>query len=662
MKTLFFDIETNAIEDWSNLSDLKTVHCLSIYDPTIPKMITYHGAGIKNGLMELAKADKIVGHNVIGFDLPALSKLYNFHPALIKVLDTLVMARCIVPDVRNDDIIKRNKLCEPHRPVALELAEEQGLKIGSKACNNFVQQYLNEKVIKQFNEDYGPGSHSLKAWGKRMHKVTKLSYGEEDGAFDSYNEEMRKYCERDVIVTQLLFDYLLAKEPSEHMLAIEHWFAFLMHRQEKRGFAFDIDKAEKLEVKLIARRAELLDKLQNEFPAKTEEMKTPSGWRVEIDGVTYEAETKVLLKQVLKEAKQVQARAKDAVQLPMKTKTTLFNPGSRPQIAERMLELGYELPKEPDAKTPKVDEAVLKSIDHPFAAVLCEYLIVTKRLGQLAEGERAWLKLMKHGRIHGRVNTNGAVTGRCTHQNPNMAQVPACRAEYGEECRDLFKAGKGFKLVGCDASGLELRMLAHYLALFDGGEYAQTVVTGDVHTLNQKAAGLETRDQAKTFIYAFLYGAGDAKIGEIVGGSAAEGQMLKRKFLSNLPALRKLQMAIKSKVERKGKLVGLDKRILPVRSPHAALNMLLQSAGAVCMKVALIQLFHKLNILKWSHGADYAFVANVHDEFQAEVVPEKANIFGQLAVGAIQSAGKELKLNVALDGEAKVGNTWAETH
>ena len=620
MKTLFFDIETNAIEDWSNLSDLKTVHCLSIYDPTTPKMITYHGAGIKNGLMELAKAERIVGHNVIGFDLPALSKMYSFHPPLVKVLDTMVMARCIVPDVRNDDFLR----------------------------NNFDKSLV--------------GSHSLKAWGLRLNNLIKLTYGEEDGAFDSYNEDMRKYCERDTIVTQILFDYLMMGNPSGEMLAIEHWFAFLMRLQEKKGFAFDIEKAEKLELKLASKRAELLDRLQKEFPSKTEEMKTPSGWQVEIDGVTYEAETKVLLKQVLKEAKQVQARVKDAVPLANKQKVLPFNPGSRQQIAERMLELGYELPKEPDAKTPKVDEAVLKNIDHPFAAVLCEYLLVAKRLGQLAEGNQAWLKLMKHGRIHGRVNTNGAVTGRCTHQNPNMAQVPACRAEYGQECRDLFKAGKGFKLVGCDASGLELRMLAHYLALFDGGEYAQTVVTGDVHTLNQKAAGLETRDQAKTFIYAFLYGAGDAKIGEIVGGSAAEGQMLKRKFLSNLPALRKLQMAIKSKVERGGKLVGLDQRILPVRSPHAALNMLLQSAGAVCMKVALIQLFHKLNILKWSHGADYAFVANVHDEFQAEVVPEKADIFGQLAVGAIQSAGKELKLNVALDGEAKVGNTWAETH
>ena len=620
MKTLFFDIETNAIEDWSNLTDLKEVHCLSIYDPTTPKMITYHGAGIENGLRELARADKIVGHNVIGFDLPALSKLYNFHPALIKVLDTMVMAKCIVPDVRNDDFLRKG---------------------------------FDKTLV---------GSHSLKACGKRMHKVTKLSYGEEDGAFDSYNEEMRKYCERDVIVTQLLFDYLMDKQPAEEMLAIEHWFAFCMRIQEKRGFAFDVPKAEKLELKLISRRAELLDKLQNEFPAKTEEMKTPSGWQVEIDGVTYEADTKVLLKQVLKEAKQVQARVKDAVPLANKQKVLPFNPGSRKQIAERMQDLGFELPKEPDATTPKVDEAVLKSIDHPFASVLCEYLLVAKRLGQLAEGNQAWLKLMKNGRIHGRVNTNGAVTGRCTHQNPNLAQVPACRAEYGSECRDLFKAGDGFKLVGCDAAGLELRMLAHYLALFDGGEYAQTVVTGDVHTLNQKAAGLETRDQAKTFIYAFLYGAGDAKIGEIVGGSAAEGQMLKRKFLSNLPALRKLQMAIKAKVERGGKLIGLDKRILPVRSPHAALNMLLQSAGAVCMKVSLIQLFHKLNNLKWSHGVDYAFVANVHDEFQAEVLPEKADVFGQLAVGAIQAAGKELKLNVALDGEAKVGDTWAQTH
>jgi DNA polymerase I-like protein with 3'-5' exonuclease and polymerase domains len=616
MKTLFFDIETNAIEDWSNLSDLKTVHCLSIYDPTTPKMITYHGAGIKNGLMELAKAERIVGHNVIGFDLPALSKMYNFHPPLVKVLDTMVMAKCIVSDVRNDDFLRKN---------------------------------FDKSLV---------GSHSLKAWGLRLNNLTKLTYGEEDGAFDSYNEEMRKYCERDTIVTQILFDYLMMGNPSGEMLAIEHWFAFLMRLQEKKGFAFDIEKAEKLELKLASKRAELLDRLQKEFPSKTEEMKTPSGWEVE----GYTAPTKAKLKLILKDAGLKQTLVKDAVQLAPKTKTIMFNPGSRKQIAERFLDLGFDLPKESDATTPKVDEGVLRSIDHPFAEVLCDYLLVTKRLGQLAEGNQAWLKLQKNGRIHGRVNTNGAVTGRCTHQNPNVAQVPACRAEYGEECRDLFKAGDGYKLVGCDAAGLELRMLAHYLAFYDGGEYAKTVIEGDIHTLNQKAAGLETRDQAKTFIYAFLYGAGDAKIGEIVGGSAKEGQMLKRKFLSNLPALKRLQADVQQKAQRSNKLTGLDGRILPVRSPHAALNMLLQSAGAVCMKVALIQLFHRMNKLKWQHGREYSFVANVHDEFQAEVQPDKVGVFSDLAVESIRMAGRELKLNVMLDGEAKVGETWAQTH
>jgi DNA polymerase-1 len=205
-------------------------------------------------------------------------------------------------------------------------------------------------------------------------------------------------------------------------------------------------------------------------------------------------------------------------------------------------------------------------------------------------------------------------------------------------------------------------MLAHYLAFYDGGAYAKTVIEGDIHSLNQEAAGLETRDQAKTFIYAFLYGAGDAKIGEIVGGSAREGQMLKRKFLSNLPALRKLQDAVQRKVTNGGKLIGLDGRILPVRSSHAALNMLLQSAGAVTMKVALVQLFHRLNAMKWQHGREYSFVANVHDEFQAEVLPDKASVFGELAVNAIRQAGKELKLNVLLDGESKVGMSWKETH
>ena len=619
-RTLFFDIETNAINDWSTYSDLHTVHCLSIYDPMLPKMMTFHGESIERGLLELQKAERIVGHNVIDFDIPALKKLYGFSPPLIKVLDTLVVSRCVFPDLRNDDFGR----------------------------NNF------DKAL--------VGSHSLKAWGHRMSKATKLTYGEEDGAFDEYNDEMRKYCERDVIVTQLLYDYLFKQNPSREMIAIEHWFKFVISLQERHGFKFDLDKADVLTAKLMGIRAKLTTDLQNAWKPTKMEMKSPAGWTLTTDQATYEGKTKNDLKLQLKEAGEVQALVKNAVKTGNAVKEIPFNPGSRKQIAERLMGLGYELPTENDGVSYKVDESVLRGIDHPIAEDLLSYLLVQKRLGQLAEGQQAWLKLQKNGVIHGSVNTNGAVTGRCTHSNPNVAQVPSVRAEYGAECRELFTVRNGYKLVGCDASGLELRMLAHYMAFYDRGEYAKIVTEGDVHTVNQKAAGLETRDQAKTFIYALLYGAGDEKIGNIAGGNAQLGQQLKRKFFSSLPALARLQADVQRKVRNGGELKGLDGRILPIRSSHAALNMLLQSAGAVCMKVALIQLFHLLNGLRWQHGREYAFVANIHDEFQAEVLPDKAEVFGKLAVESIQHAGKQLKLNVPLDGEYKIGNNWAETH
>jgi len=619
-RTLFFDIETNKINDWATLSDLHTVHCLSIYDPMIPKMLTFHGESIERGLLELQKADRIVGHNVIDFDIPALKKLYNFSPPLIKVLDTLVVSRCVFPDLRNDD---------------------------------FGRNGFDKALV---------GSHSLKAWGHRMGSTTKLTYGEEDGAFNSYNEEMRKYCERDVIVTQLLHDFLFKHKPSKEMIAIEHWFRFVISLQERHGFKFDLDKADVLTAKLMGIRAKLTTDLQNQWKPTEVEMKSPAGWTLTTDQATYEGKTKNDLKLQLKEAGEVQALVKNAVKTGNAVKEIPFNPGSRKQIAERLMALGYELPTENDGVSYKVDESVLRGIDHPIAEDLLSYLLVQKRLGQLAEGQQAWLKLQKNGVIHGSVNTNGAVTGRCTHSNPNVAQVPSVRADYGSECRELFTVRNGYKLVGCDASGLELRMLAHYMAFYDGGQYAKIVTEGDVHTVNQQAAGLETRDQAKTFIYALLYGAGDEKIGNIAGGNAQLGQKLKRKFFSSLPALARLQADVQRKVKHGGELIGLDGRILPIRSSHAALNMLLQSAGAVVMKVALIQLFHLLNGLRWQHGREYAFVANIHDEFQAEVTPDKAETFGKLAVESIQHAGKQLKLNVRLDGEFKIGNNWAETH
>ena len=318
------------------------------------------------------------------------------------------------------------------------------------------------------------------------------------------------------------------------------------------------------------------------------------------------------------------------------------------------MKMGWE-PEAYEGKRPKIDEAVLKHIDKPEAKLLLEYLLISKRLGQVAEGRQGWLTLVKDGRIHGEVNTNGAVTGRCTHSKPNVAQVPASRAVYGSQCRDLFTAPEGKVLVGADASGLELRALAHFLHPYDNGAYARTILEGDIHTANQQAAGLPTRDHAKTFIYAFLYGAGDQKIGSIVGGSRREGKRLKAEFMRKTPAIKKLQHAIEQSLKGKQWLGGIDGRRLPVRSAHSALNLLLQSSGAVLMKKALI-------VFNGNAPHPYELHGNIHDEVQFSCLEEHAEELGQLFCDSLAKAGKLLRFRCPLDGEYSIGKTWKDTH
>jgi DNA polymerase I-like protein with 3'-5' exonuclease and polymerase domains len=337
---------------------------------------------------------------------------------------------------------------------------------------------------------------------------------------------------------------------------------------------------------------------------------------------------------------------------PLKDIIEPFNPGSRQQIAERLTEKGWKPNKFTEKGSVIVDETTLESLDFPEAKTLAEYMMLQKRIAQID----SWLEALgKDGRVHGRVITNGAVTGRMTHMKPNMAQVPNSGSPYGHECRDLWIVEKGYKLVGIDASGLELRMLAHYM---NDNVYTHEVVSGDIHTANQTAAGLQTRNQAKTFIYAFLYGAGSAKIGSIVGGSAKEGQKLIDSFLRNTPKLKALREKVARIYAKEGWLPGLDGRKLLVRAEHSALNTLLQGAGAIVMKQAVVILHKKLRQSK----IGFKIVANVHDEWQTEVEESRADEAGQLGKQAIKEAGIVLNMRCPLDGEYKVGNSWKETH
>jgi DNA polymerase I-like protein with 3'-5' exonuclease and polymerase domains len=301
------------------------------------------------------------------------------------------------------------------------------------------------------------------------------------------------------------------------------------------------------------------------------------------------------------------------------------------------------------------------------AESLKEYLMLQKRIAQI----ESWISAVESdGRVHGRVITNGAVTGRMTHMSPNMAQIPNSGAVYGPECRNLWIVEKGNRLVGIDASGLELRMLAHYIG---DDAYTNEIIQGDIHWTNTIALGgfppgtkrdktneehEAKRNKAKTFFYAFCYGAGASKIGAIVGGSSTKGQHLINLFLRNTPKLRKLRDKITRIYSTKGWLPGLDGRKLLVRSEHSSLNTLLQSAGAIIMKEALVVFKKELTRQKIWHE----FKANVHDEFQIECREADAEKVGQLGKEAIKQAGLNFNLRCPLDGAYQIGTTWKDTH
>jgi DNA polymerase-1 len=197
-------------------------------------------------------------------------------------------------------------------------------------------------------------------------------------------------------------------------------------------------------------------------------------------------------------------------------------------------------------------------------------------------------------------------------------------------------------------------MLAHYM---NDKEYINQITDGDIHSYNQEMAGLTSRDQAKTMIYALCYGAGDAKMGAIISGSASEGKKLKATLFNNIPSLADLITKIK-KASNRGYLKGLDGRKIWVRSEHSAPNFLLQSAGAIVMKKALVLLYDSASKEK----LDFTFVGNIHDEYQTQVLEEHSERFGVLAVEAIINAGLALNMNCPLDGESKIGNNWYECH
>ena len=467
------------------------------------------------------------------------------------------------------------------------------------------------------------GGHSLKNWGTKLGQA-KIAFEQ----FEYLSDDMLKYCRNDVELTERLYKFLIRKIADfGESVQLEHDVARIIQTQHDKGFKLDIINAYGLQAKFQEDMNDLTTKVRKTFPPlRLEEEFIPKSnnkSRGYVKGVPF---TKVKFKE--------------------------FNLGSRQQIAERLVMLGWKPKKKTDKGHIIVDEKVLSQIkDIPEAKLINRFLMLQKRIAQVS----SWIEAVREdGRVHGKVITNGTITGRMSHQSPNMAQVPAVYSPYGKECRGLWTIDKGYKLVGVDASGLELRMLAHYM---NDKDYINEVINGDIHTSNKIAAGLESRDEAKTFIYAFIYGAGNRKIGSIIGGSERDGERIKEKFLRATPSLRRLREKVERVAQRRW-VRGIDQRKIMIRHPHAALNTLLQGAGACVMKKALT-LLEEYVITKRIRAFP---VVNVHDEFQYEVQSDRADEFGRLAVQSIRDAGDLLNVRCPLNGEYKIGNNWSETH
>ena len=563
----------------------------------VAKELGVKGNYIIRGPKAFAKFAEGVTHwiaqNGIGFDIPVVEKLWGYKIPLAKTTDTLVLSR----------------LFDPQRK----------------------------------------GGHSLKAWGERL--------GDFKTDFDDwshYSEEMKNYCKQDVHVTELLYNELMreGKAFSQASINLEHMVHSIMCEQEANGFELDIDKAQEIYTVCL--------KEANRIEADIKEFMVPIAVPVKEVNVKYTKAGSIYSNQLL-EGQNVQG---DYTKITWQE----FNLDSPVQINKRLDREGWK----PTIKTDGGD----------FYKICPENLAtIPDTAPQAVKGLKAW-KILKtrwklaqewleksqgDGRVHGQVITTGAVTHRAAHRGPNMANIPSVPhgkegilwkmdGMYAAECRQVFKVPEGKLLVGTDAAGIQLRVLAHYM---NDPVYTEQVIDGDIHTFNMEALGRYCKDRptAKTFIYAFLLGAGVGKIAEILECNGGQANKSMQNFYDTLPTLKRLKSEA-SRAASMGWMKGLDGRILKIGSDHLALSVYLQGGETVIMRLANV--FWQKQAKK--EGINFKQCAWVHDEWQTEVDADQAERLGEIQVQSIKDAGTFFKLNCPMDGEAKIGKNWLETH
>lgn len=702
MKEVIFDLETDGL-----LPEVSKIWCICLRviedgqeGPTF-SYVNNPETGeddIDAAVGIIEEADVVIGHNILGYDLAVIDKLYDdFSPKPGQIVrDTQVLSQMYFANEKDKDF-------ERFRRGAIE-----------------------GKLI---------GRHGLEAWGQRLGHY-KGDYAKEmkakgrDPWLDFEFETGVPYCEDDVEVTSRLWRKILGIEWSHEAIILEHQISELMNLQEQYGFWFNAEKARELEAHLRVTYDAMTEEAVAHFhnwmaPAKKykgaprEQFGEDDSREVWAEVTIEKRPTRNIKSKLFPGV--IEHYSSDAPYCKIEEKE--FNPNSRPQIIDRLkTNYGWTPVDFTENGTPEVNDEVLRGLAKHEGWEICETLaelfFYSKLLGQVAKGDNSWLEHVDAaGFIHGRCNAGGTRSGRASHSSPNIAQVPKVKVvnvkdgeggwnpvvlvngepipdvfkddgevkknvllkgragDYGWECRSLFGApkidGVQWWMMGCDLKGVELRCFAHHLAEFDDGEYVKLVLEGDPHTKNMNAAGLNSRDNAKTFLYATLYGAGDEKIGSIVclpntaiSIMKARGRELKAKFQEGLPAYRALVKRI-AKEAKRGYLYGLDGRKLWVKSPHSALNLQLQSDGALLAKKWVVLFTEYMEAAGYQMGwsGDFVLCAWIHDEIQVACrTKEIADHAAALAKQAAIDSGKHFNYRAPIEADSKVGLTWADTH
>lgn len=576
-----------------------------------------------NGLLDTM--DKIHCAVLMCYDTGTVMK---FPPNTVKqAIDFLQNAEWICGHNVIEFDIPAIKICYPD-------FEPRGQVVDTLVMSRLIKaNVISEDVVRHDMPKRLWGSHSLKAWGYRL-GTSKDEF--DAGDWQTYSHEMLDYNAQDVVVTQALLLELESAGFSKESIQLEHELAEVCYRIGNNGWTFDEKAAGKLYAKLSKRRSELEDELTTLFPP----------WTVETEFIP---------------KKDNKARGYIKGEPFIKVKEVQFNPNSRIHIHKCLVDKYGWKPRQWSAQgAATIDEAILGELHYPEAQQLAEFFMLQKRIGQLAEGKAAWLKLVSSdGKLRHRIISGGTISGRASHRSPNLGQVPRASAPYGKECRDLFTAPRGWLICGSDLAAIELRMLASYLHPMDDGNYSKHILEGDIHSFNQKSFGCKTRDQSKRAIFSMIYGAGDRLLGEIVGGSAKDGKKLKQNFDQSIPAFASLKRKLAT-ASKRGYLVGLDGRHLYLKSAHRSLSQLLQSGAAVVCKkwLALVN----AEIEDTLEGQSF-IMGWIHDELQIACNNEEtAEYVGNITKRMAEKAGEELGVRIPIAAAYQVAPTWAGSH